>query len=154
MIPVAALTLEMMTLLGADTVTLAAAAWVMPLKKAFTPGSDPEIDDTWIADFDGSTPKACGAATRVPHTDAGTGQVFLSMPPPAGGYLWTTTGVTNLPQTIYGYALSSSSTTVEGGDLLGTQLQTPNVILSLEGGAGQSFQADEVRFTLIEPALQ
>lgn len=151
MTPTETLVTEMLTMLGADTVTLAAANFLIPIKTPFTAGPNPILVDADIADFDGSTPLATGAATRPVYSDSATGDLFLSMPPPAGGFIWHTTGVTNLPQTIYGVALSTDSTTVEGADLMGTVAFDTGVVLN---AVGQVVQQDEVRFTLILPALQ
>lgn len=151
MTPVEAVTEAMLAAIGADTVTLAGACWVIPIKTNFTPDPAPTLVDADIADFTGATPKACGAAARPVLVDPATGNLFLNMPPPAGGFLWTASDAVNLPQTIYGVALSSDSTTVEGADLLGTQLLDAPLTLT---GAGETVQLDSVTFTLILPALQ
>jgi len=151
MTPTATLTTAMLAALGSDTTMLAGALWVVPIKTTFSPGPTPGLVDADMADFDGSTPKASGAATRPVLTDPATGQQYLRIPDPAGGWNWTTSGTTNLPQTIYGFALTSDSTTVEGADLLGT-VRIPDQYL--QSPAGQSFGAGEVTFTLISPALE
>lgn len=152
MIATSKLTTEMLTILGADTVTLAAACFVIPIKVPFTPGETLTLTDDDMADFTGSTPKATGAATRPVLTDPATGDQFLNMPSPAGGFRWTATATTNLPQTIYGAVLGSSSTTIEGDVLYGSQLLPENPVEI--NASGDSVAIDFVTFTLIPPGLQ
>lgn len=131
---------------------LAGLLYVFPIKEPFTPGPDPGLLDTDLSDFTGSTAKVAAAATRPVLTDPATGLQFLRIPDPAGGWQWTTTATTNLPQNVTGYALSTDSTTIEGGTLLGTVAVDPPLILNAP--AGQSFGVSEVNFTLVLPALQ
>lgn len=152
MVPTNTLLTAMMTALGSDTTMLAGALWLFPIKSEFSPGPDPVLTDADLADFDGSGPKTTGAATRPVLSDPVSGDIFIRIPDPAGGWQWTTTGTTNLPQTIYGVALSSDSATIEGAELLGTAL--------LPGGpvelniTGNSFGFSDVDFRLVLPALQ
>lgn len=148
--PTSTLTTEMMTALGADTVTLAAAMFVIPIQTPFTPGTTPALVDADIATFTGATPKATGAATRPVITDPFTGGQKLVIPPPAGGFHWVTTDDTNLPQTIYGVVLGSSSTTIEGGVLFGSELLPSPVELTT---AAEDVTYEECVFSLIEPGL-
>lgn len=150
--PTQVLLTGLLTRLGSDTAMLAGALFLFPIKTAFAPGPDPGLLDTDLADFDGSTAKTTAAATRPVLVDPVTGSQFLRMPDPAGGWQWTTTGTTNLPQTIYGLALGSSSVTIEGGALLATALlDNPQ---ALQAPAGQSFGYGDVTFTMVLPALQ
>jgi len=140
----------MLTKLGADTVTLAAACWLIWIKSPFTPGTVLTLTDADMADFATSTPLAITAATRPVLIDPSTGDQYLRMPPPAGGFNAVVTAGTNLPQTIYGAVISSDSTTVEGGVVFGsTLLEEPELL----NATGQAFGIDDQRFTLVLPAL-
>lgn len=99
-------------LLAADTTTLAQAADanVMVLLKAdFAPGENLPFGSLLAADFDGSTPLACGLAAQPEALDPTTGDSRITLKSPVGGWRWQTTGITNLPQTIYGYALMNKN---------------------------------------------
>jgi len=102
------------TLLAADTVLLdnAADVEVILIKEPFTPGPDLVIGDLVEADFDGYTPLAKAGTSPVVTTDPATGDKIIRLPDPAGGWNWATTGVTNLPQTIYGFAVMNEAETV------------------------------------------
>jgi len=138
--------------IGADTVTfvpkLAGAMWVIPVIEDFTPGPTVVLADSAIATFDGATPKAITAAVRTPSVNPLTGNRQIILPPPAGGFTWTTTGVTNLPQTVYGYALTSDSTSFGSTKLLGTtKLEEPLTLTA----SGQAIENDDNTIT-INPA--
>lgn len=107
MIPTLALREQAMKLLAADTTTLApVAANKMALVKAtFIPSEELAFADLTLADFDGSTPLATAAGAPPEGLDPATTDSIIDLKAPAGGFRWETTGVTNLPQTIYGYAL-------------------------------------------------
>lgn len=125
MVPVASLAEKAMQLLAADATTLAPAVnanEMALIKEPFTPSPGLAIGDLTLADFDGSTPLNVGVGTQPEGLDPATGDSIITMIPPAGGWRWETTGVTNLPQTIYGVAL----TTDTGAALLATYaLATP-----------------------------
>jgi len=62
--------------------------------------------DLTFADFDGSTAKnIIGDVDMQVGIDPITGEQIITIPEPVGGWRWEVTGVTNLPQTVYGYAL-------------------------------------------------
>jgi len=95
-------------LLAADAATLAppADANVIALIKAiFTPLESTTLADLTLADFDGATPLAVGVGTQPEGLDPNSSDSIINLKPPAGGFRWETTGVTNLPMTIYGFAL-------------------------------------------------
>lgn len=112
-------------LLAADATTLAPAtdANIVALVKApFTPLESTVVGDLTLADFDGSTPLACGVGTQAEGLDPNNSDAIITLKAPVGGWRWETTGVTNLPQTIYGYALTND----DGSILLGcATLSTP-----------------------------
>jgi len=112
----------MAQLLAADTATLAQAAdanVIALIMEPFTPSESTSFDDLTLATFDGSTPIAVGLGTQPEGLDPNTMDAIISMLPPAGGFRFETTGVTNLPQTIYGYALLNDALdTMLGCELL------------------------------------
>lgn len=121
MIPTRAIREKAMQLLAADTATLAPAvnankmALVMA---AFAPSEETVIGDLTLATFDGSTPKDCGVGTQPEGLDPTTGDSVVTLLAPAGGWRWETTGVTNLPQTIFGFALFDNALAVYLGSAL------------------------------------
>lgn len=132
------------TLLGADTTTLAEATpfvEVHLIKSPFTPAPTLVIGDLTLADFDGYAPlHAASAATQV-FIDPATGDQIVQVREPAGGWHWATTGITNLPQTIHGFALTKA----DGSILYGAELLSPVVILN---GSGQGLDVDQVHFRI------
>lgn len=101
----------MAQLLAANAATLAPAAdgnVVALIKAAFTPSEEIVLADLSLANFDGSTPIEAGTGTQPEGLDPNTNDALITILPPAGGWRFETTGTTNLPQTIYGYALLSN----------------------------------------------
>lgn len=115
--------------MGATTVTfapvLAPALWVLPIKTDFTQDPTTSLVNADIANFDGSVGKAIAAGARVPAVDPVSGDLVLNLPAPIGGFVWTTTGVTALPMTVYGVALSDDSATLTGHYQACQRLDTP-----------------------------
>jgi len=104
-----------MQLLAADTATLAPAAnanKMMLVKAVFAEGEGLILADLTAADFDGSTPLDIGLNTQPEGLNPGSNDAVIDLKLPAGGLRWETTGVTHLPQTIYGYALVDNGITV------------------------------------------
>ena len=90
----------------------------------FTPDEDLTWADFTLADFDGSAALASPLGAQQFATDPLTGEQMVTMIEPAGGWRWETTGLTNLPQTVYGYILID--TLAAPDELLGiTKLDTP-----------------------------
>lgn len=107
----AALRIAMLDLLAADATTLAPAMdgnKVALVKAPFSPSENTVIGDLTLADFVGSTPLVCGTGTQPTGLDPFTNDNLCDIKSPAGGFRWETTDVTNLPQTIYGFALLSN----------------------------------------------
>lgn len=132
---------QMAALIAADTTTLDAVlnVEVILIKEPFTEGPDLVIGDLTPADFDGYAPLAKDAAAPTVTTDPATGAKIIRIPDPAGGWNWVTTGTTNLPQTIYGFALTDST----GADLYGAeQLDEPIELTA----AGQGVPIGDVTF--------
>lgn len=90
--------------------TLATLGKVVPIKAPYTYTPNLVLADLTLADFDGSTPIAQDAVPST-YTDPLTGDSVIALTAPAGGFQWVTSGVTNLPQTIYGYALTDAAGT-------------------------------------------
>jgi hypothetical protein len=115
MIPTLALREKAMKLLAADAATLAPPAlanhmWLV--MSNFVPAETTVLTDFTLATFDGSTPIDVTVGTQPEGLDPATKDAIIDISPPAGGFRWETTGVTNLPQTIYGYALLDNADAV------------------------------------------
>jgi hypothetical protein len=82
------------------------------VKAAFAPAEDIAFAGLTYADFDGSTPIVCGTGTQPVGIDPATQDQKITIKAPAGGFRWETSGITNLPQTIYGYALVDNADAV------------------------------------------
>lgn len=111
---------NVMTLLGADTVTLAAALSVRLITTAFAESMDYVPLTADEATFDGYAGIDRVAATRPTSDDPATGNRVLTITPPLGGWRWESTGLTNLPQTINGYVVMLGAATIAltGGTML------------------------------------
>lgn len=108
MLPMLALRLQLGELLAADDTTLApagAANKIALIAGPVTPDENLVVGDIDLASFDGSTPIAGATGTQQAGIDPVTGDQIVTIKEPAGGWRWESTGVTNLPQTIYGFAL-------------------------------------------------
>jgi len=111
--------------LAAQAATLAPAAdanVIALVINEFSPSEAMVLAGLDLATFDGSTPIEGVTGTQPTGIDGNTGDVLIYISPPAGGYRWETTGTTNLPQTVYGYALLSNDL---GTLLAAARLETP-----------------------------
>lgn len=135
MIPTLAVREQMAKLLAADPTTLApagAANKIVLIKAPFTPSENTDIGTLAVADFDGSTPIAGATGTQPESLDPNTLDSLIDISPPLGGYRWETTGITNLPQTIYGYALvDDAGTSLLASELLPVPVNLTGVNQSL-----------------------
>lgn len=150
MIPSKQISERMMTLVGADTATLATAATPTEVqvhlsKTPFTPSPTIVFADLTPPDFDGYAHIAAGAPPWVETLDPASGAVKLLLPMPAGGLVWETTGTTNLPQTIYGYMVIGHSSVNCGAALF-----NPPIVLT---GVNQSIIINQPALTLIPGAV-
>lgn len=137
-----ALRIKMMQLLAADTATLAQAAdpnHVVLLMEPVTPSEALVMADVTPATFDGATPIEVELGTQGEGTDPNTDDGLISILPPADGFRWETTGVTNLPQTIYGFALTNEAQTT----LFGAEALEVPIVLT---GVNQVVQLPAVQF--------
>lgn len=93
--------------LASDTTTLAHATLLRVglVKEPFTPSSALVMGDLVLADFDGYAAKTPVPGTQPSGADPSTSDFNITISPPAGGWRWETSGLTNLPQTIYGVVL-------------------------------------------------
>lgn len=131
MIPTRAVREKAAQLLAADAATLAPAvdANVIALvMAAFTPGENLTLGSLTFATFDGATPLEVGVGTQPEGLDPNTNDALISMLPPVTGWRWETTGTTNLPQTIFGYALVTDGLAVL---LASDVLETPIVLTAV-----------------------
>jgi len=132
------------TLLAGDTAGLNAAldVEIHLAKNAFTESPSRVLGDFTEADFDGYAALAKDPAAPTVVTDPATGDQIITLPDPAGGWAFATTGVTNLPQTIYGYYLTDST----GAVLYGCKRFADAVVLT---GNGQGFSIGTVDFRML-----
>jgi hypothetical protein len=108
MIPSKAIRVESMALLAADPTTLAPVAnaiFIGLVKTAFVPSETLVLSDLTLADFDGHTEIPVTLGAQAVANDPLNGDSVIDLSPPVGGFRWQTTGMTNLPETIYGYVL-------------------------------------------------
>lgn len=132
---------KMAQLLAADTATLAPATAnkLALFQNDATPNEGMTIADFTLADFDGSTPIAGVTGAQLEGLDPNNTDAIISIKPPASGYRWETTGVTNLPQTIYGAVLIDDT----GATVLGAVRFTEAIELT---AANQVIEVGPVQF--------
>jgi len=136
-----ALRQQAMKLLAADATTLAPAAdanVIALVMNEIAPGEALTFADLVLATFDGSTPIAVGLGTQPTGENPFTAAEVISLKQPVGGFRWETTGVTNLPQTIYGYVLLNDALdTLLASDLLDTPVTLTAVDQVIDIGAAE-----------------
>jgi len=144
MTPIKAIRESLGALLAADTAWLATvtANKISLVMAAFTPSEDLVFADLTLATFDGSTALSAGTGEQQVGNDPLTNEQLVTIKEPAGGWRWETSGVTNLPQTIYGFALSDNTLAT----LLATALLDTPITLT---EAGQEINLGTVRFTVV-----
>lgn len=145
MLPTKTVRLQLGELLAADATTLApamSANKIALVKSAFVPNENSVIGDFTLADFDGSSPIAGATGTQQVGNSPSTGDQIITIKEPAGGWRWESTGVTNLPQTIYGYVLTDNA----GAVLLGMEL-LPEPLTIVE--AGQEINLGAIKMTMV-----
>jgi len=147
--PVNQLNADWLDLLAADPDTLAPAAdgnLIALIQNDFTSTPNTILADLTLADFTGATPLEAGTGTQQTFIDPTTSTRILQVLEPAGGWHWQATNTTNLPQTIYGYALTSN----DGLTLFATERFTTPVTLT---GVGDAIDIDQARFAMSQSAL-
>jgi len=148
MVPTSVIRLTLAELLAGDVTYLAAAAvkHLHLIKDVFTPSDTTDFTTLTEADFDGYTELNAAANAQQAFTNPLTGERVVQLIEPLGGWHWETSGVTNLPQTIYGYAVTDLADAVTLGSAL---LEEPVTLL----GAGEAVDIDNVRFTFVANPL-
>jgi len=121
--------------IGSNTFTFAGTLYMHLLKEPFAESPAYVPPNANMATFDGYAPVLIDMNTRPTSTDPLTGDQLMVINPDTDPFYFETTGTTNLPQTIYGIALSSSSTTFAAGAYMGCEALALPVELS---GTGQS----------------
>lgn len=137
MIPTNVLLDKIRDLLAADTTTLAAAAGVKThlAKNAFTPANNRVIGDFTEANFTGFAAKVSGTGTQQAFNDPTSGTRVVQILEPAGGWHWQATDGLQLPQVIYGwYVTDTTSAIVYGCQLLPTPITLTAALDSVDIG--------------------
>lgn len=148
MFPMSALRLAIGDLLAAE-IPLAQAAENNIIALVVAPFALDEalvVGDLTYADFDGSTPLEVGLTTQQVGIDPATGEQILTLIEPVGGWRWEVTGVTNLPQTVYGFALLTDTSAA----LLAVQLLDEPVNLTI---VGHEINIGQVTFRVLSQPL-
>jgi len=117
--------------LASDTATLAQAAapnHMVLIMEPFNPSEAIVAADLTPATFDGATPLEVVLGTQASGFEPGTDDSRIDILPPIGGFRWETTGITNLPQTIHGYALMNEAQTVVYATAI---FETPKVLTAI-----------------------
>lgn len=112
MTPMLELRLALGDALSADTTTLAPAVnanKIALVMADFVPSEGLVAGDLSLATFDGGDPIAGATGAQLVGVDPVTGQQVIDIKEPLGGWRWEVTGATDLPQTIYGFALLDST---------------------------------------------
>lgn len=146
MLPVKVLRESIGAAFAADTAYLAAAsAPKVKLAMAdFTASDDLVVGSLTEATFDGYAAKTPTAGAQQVAVDPVTGEQIVTLVEPVGGWRWVSSGVTNLPQTIYGFYLVDNA----GTALLGAEkLDTPVTITA----SGQEINIGRVTFRFVNP---
>lgn len=145
MVPTTGILNTIVDLLAADTATIAPAALALHVhlvKTPFTPIATLLIGDVTPATFDGSTPLNAGVGPQDVFRDPQTTLRIVQILEPAGGWHWDVTGVTDLPQTIYGYVVTDNA----DADIYGAALLSTPLTLS---SVGQGIDLSWIRFTFL-----
>jgi hypothetical protein len=144
MVPLKAVRLQLGELLAGDTTTMAPVTGnkMVLIKTAFVPNENIVLADLDQADFDGSTALVCGSGVQPVGIDPSTQDQVITIKSPVGGFRWETSGLTNLPQTIYGYALMDNAAAV----LLGSELLDTPILLS---AVGEEIDLGSVKMTIV-----
>lgn len=119
-------------LLAVDPATLAPVAnqiYIALVKAPMIPSEGLVFADITLADFDGSTPIGVTVGAQPEALVPGSLDSVINLSPPVGGFRFVTTGVTHLPQTIYGYVLLDHAKTT----VLASALFPQPVTLTITG---------------------
>lgn len=136
-------------LLAADAATLAPVAngnKIALVMADWTPSELTALGDLTFATFDGATPLIAGVGTQAEGLNPNTSDAVITIKVPAGGWRWETTGVTNLPQTIFGFALVDNGIAVL---LASAKLPDPIVLTAVN----QVINLENVLLSLLNDSL-
>jgi hypothetical protein len=134
-------------LLAADATTLAPVALALHvhlIKAPFTPS--PSL--TWadisadVATFDGYLEIDSEVGAQLQSINALTGASQVTLKLPAGGWRWETTGTGDLPQAIWGFAVTDNGDTV----IIGTELFAEPITLT---AINQEVLIDVIQFSTL-----
>ena len=106
------------------------------IKSPFTPSKDmPALVAGDEANFNTYLGIDIVAAARVQNYDPATDEMLVYIPPPAGGWHWSTGSLAALPQTMYGYAFTktAAATPLAGSDILFAALFDTPIVLTAIG---------------------
>lgn len=107
---------------------------------------DTVLADLTLATFDGYADKAAGASPFAVGVDPVTGDQIITINEPAGGWRWETTGLTNLPQTIFGYALANGAVNL----IHAAQLLNEPIPLTV---VGEEVNLGTVKFSVVQQPM-
>jgi len=146
--PTQAIVNSLAELLAEDVAFLAAAAVknVHLITSPFTPALTTDFTLETEATFDGYVVKTAAAGAQQFFTDPLTGERITQLIEPAGGWHWQTTGVTDLPQTIYGFIVTDAADAVTLGSALLDEPVTLNA-------SGEAIDVDQIKFTFAAAPL-
>jgi len=142
MVPTTVITDSITDLIAADVANLAAAAakHVHLIMAPFTPGPGTDFTALTPATFTGSTALNAAAGAQQSFQDGATQRRVVQLIEPVGGWHWVTGDAVNLPQTIYGFAVTDLANAVTFGSEV---FPTPIVLTA----GGQAIDIAQVRFT-------
>jgi len=149
MIPTNTILDRLATLLATDATTLAHATLAVHVHlfvNTATPGPGSVVGDFTEATFDGYAPLDADVGPQQEFVDPITGNRVVQLIEPLGGWHWETTGVTDLPQTVYGFFVTDNADTVLYG---AARLDDPFPLTA----SGQAVDVDQVRFDFVPPVL-
>lgn len=149
LLPTSQIRLSVGTLVAGDTNALNQPTLLNTMRLAAAPfvPSDTLIPASLTeASFTGYAAINQPAGAALTGVDPITLQQKITIPDPAGGYRWATTGLTGLPQTIYGYYLTNSTNgKVWGSALLPTPITLQDV--------GQIIDLGTINISVLNPPL-
>jgi len=148
MLPMSALRLSLGNAL-AEGAILSQPANAMIVRLIIAPFAESEnlvVGDLTFADFDGSTGLDVALDDQQVGVDPVTGLQRVTLIEPLGGWRWETTGVTNLPQNVYGAALLSNASAA----LLAVMTLITPVTLD---AVGQEINLGTLSFTFVPQPL-
>lgn len=109
--PTSLLANQVSNLVATDTTQLAAATApkLHLASAAFSPSLSLTLAGLTAATFVGYAPIAAGATgAQTRYFDPVSGNAFVELKPPVGGWIFNCTGGAGLPQTIYGYYMTDN----------------------------------------------